>query len=86
MERENAWKKYDDQALAAVEEAARGYKAFLDHGKTERECAREAVRMAKEKGYTDLNDAIAGGKSIRPGDKFYQVQMGKAVMLFHIGN
>ena len=50
MERENAWKKYDGQALEAVEEAAKGYRDYLDKGKTERECAREAVRLAKAAG------------------------------------
>ena len=85
MERSNAWKKYDAAALAAVEEAARGYKAFLDGGKTERECAREAVETARKAGYVNLEEAIAAGKPVRPGDKLYQVQMNKAVMLFHMG-
>ena len=85
MERPNAWKKYDEQALNAVEEAARGYKAYLDAGKTERECAAEAVRLAREGGYTDLKEAIAAGKALQPGDKVYLTQMNKAVMLFHLG-
>ena len=36
-----------------VEEAGRfceGYKEFLNEGKTERECVKAAVRIAKEKG------------------------------------
>ena len=48
MERPNAWKKYDEQTLLAVEEAAKNYKAYLDAGKTERECAAEAIRLAKQ--------------------------------------
>ena len=86
MERRNAWKQYDEAALEKVEAAAKGYKAYLDAGKTERECAAEAIRMAKEAGYTSLEDAIKAGKPILPGDKLYQVQMGKAVMLFHMGS
>ncbi len=85
MERPNAWKKYDKKALKAVEAAAKGYKAYLDAGKTERECAREAVRLAEENGYIDLRAAIQKGHGVKPGDKLYQVQMGKAVMLFHVG-
>ncbi len=85
MERPNAWKKYDEAALRAVEDAARGYKAYLDAGKTERECAAEAVRLAKAAGYTDLKEAIETGKEIKPGDKLYALHMGKAVMLFHMG-
>lgn len=85
MERPNAWNQYDDQALQAVEKAARGYKNYLDHGKTERECACQAIVIAKAAGYTDLNDAIAAGKAVQPGEKYYLSQMGKAVMLFHMG-
>ena len=85
MERRNAWLQYDEAAMEKVEAAAKGYKAYLDAGKTERECAVEAIRMAKEAGYINLEDAIKEGRKVKPGDKLYQVQMGKAVMLFHMG-
>jgi len=65
---------------------ADGYKAFLDTGKTERECVAEAVRQAEAKGYTDLNKAIEAGKNIKAGDKVYAVCMNKAVALFNIGS
>ena len=38
MERKNVWKEYDAQALDRLEAFARDYRAFLDNGKTEREC------------------------------------------------
>ena len=85
MDRRNAWNQYDEAALAKVEAAAAGYKAYLDAGKTERECAAEAIRMAEAAGYVNLEDAIREGRAVRPGDKLYQAQMGKAVMLFHVG-
>ena len=85
MERPNAWKNYDEKTLKKVEKAAQGYKQFLDHGKTERECAAQAVETAKANGYVSLEDAIRAGKALKAGDKLYQVQMGKAVMLFHVG-
>ena len=85
MERKNAWKAYDEQALLQVEAAAKSYRSFLDQGKTERECAKIAVEAAKAAGYTDLRDAIARKKPVRPGDKLYCAQMGKAVTLFHMG-
>ncbi|MBQ5771424.1 MAG: aminopeptidase, partial [Clostridia bacterium] len=85
MERKNAWLSYNDCDKAAVEAVAKRYCAFLDAGKTERECAAETVRLAKEKGYTDLNDKIASGEKIVAGDKLYVNWMGKAVMLFIIG-
>ncbi len=39
-----------------------GYKRFLDNGKTERECVREAVAMLEMQGYRPFD---AGKKTIR---------------------
>ncbi len=85
MERKNAWLSYNECDKAAVEAVAKRYCSFLDAGKTERECASEAIRLAEEKGYTDLNAKIASGEKIVAGDKLYVNWMGKAVMLFIIG-
>ena len=85
MERKNAWLDYSDKQAEALEATASAYRRFLDHGKTERECVREAVEMAKEAGYTSLREAIRAGKPLKPGDKFYETQMQKALLLFHIG-
>ena len=85
MERPNAWKSYDAQALQSLENISLGYRHFLDNGKTERECVAQAVEMAQKHGYVNLNDAIRAGKALRAGDKVYVNQMGKAIMLFHLG-
>ena len=85
MERKNAWTTYDENTMAQVEEAAKRYRAFLDQGKTERECAAQAVEIAESAGYENLEDVIQQGKTVKPGDKLYLSQMKKAVMLFHVG-
>ena len=85
MERKIAWKNYDEAALAELEAVSGRYRAFLDAGKTERECVRQAVALAQKNGYTDLNDAIAAGRRLNPGDKVYSVCMDKSIMLFHLG-
>ena len=85
MERKNAWLTYSEKQAEALEALSASYKAFLDHGKTERECVREAVAMAKEAGYVSLREAIRAGKALKPGDKLYDTQMQKALLLFHIG-
>ena len=59
MERKNAWLTYSEKQTEALEALSASYKAFLDHGKTERECVREAVAMAKEAGYVSLRRAIS---------------------------
>ncbi len=85
MERESAWKGYDAQQRQQLETVCRGYRDFLDRGKTERECAAETVRLAREKGYMDLEQVIRENRTLVPGDKVYADCMGKAVALFHIG-
>ena len=59
MERKNAWLNYNEKQNEAVEAAATAYKAFLDHGKTERECVCEAVEMVKEAGYMRASAFLA---------------------------
>ncbi|MBQ9299082.1 MAG: aminopeptidase [Clostridia bacterium] len=85
MERKNAWKNYDEKELEALEALSGRYRAFLDNGKTERECAKQAMALAEKNGYTSLEDAIRAGKRLNPGDKVYFVCMGKSIMLFHLG-
>lgn len=85
MERKNAWETYDEKQLSALEAVCRRYRAFLDAGKTERECAAETIRQAKAAGYRDLDAAIEAGEKLKAGDKVYCNVMGKSVMLFIIG-
>ncbi len=85
MEKVNAWTKYSEADLCKLEEISKKYCEFLDNGKTERECVSTAVEIVKKAGYIDLNDAIAVGNPLKPGDKVYVNTMGKAIMLFHLG-
>jgi aspartyl aminopeptidase len=85
MKRQSAWLKYDEQALSALEGISSRYTKYLNNGKTERECVTETVEIAKAAGYIDLKDAISAGKKLNPGDKLYSNCMGKAIMLFHLG-
>ena len=85
MNRENAWKKYKEEDIRSLEELCSGYRTFLDKGKTERECVKETVRLAQERGYRDLNEVIAAGEKLQAGDKVYAVNMNKTIALFHMG-
>lgn len=85
MERKNAWKGYNEEDLAQVEDIAKRYRAFLDEGKTERECVTGAVKLAQAKGYRDLSAVVKEGKALKGGDKVYVNVMGKAICLFHLG-
>lgn len=65
----------------AMEAYCTDYKAFLDVGKTERECAAELVRLAEEAGYK----AFSRGMELKAGDKVYRCNRGKSVYLAQIG-
>ena len=85
MERKNAWTTYESDNLEALEALSKRYRAFLDAGKTERECVREVTRLAKARGWRDMKAVIAAGESLKPGDRVYSDWMGKALMLFAVG-
>ncbi len=73
---------YDkDVDRAAMEDYCKGYKTFLDRGKTERLCAAEVCRMAEKKGYRPYER----GMELKTGDKVYLCNRGKGVLLAHIG-
>lgn len=48
MKTENAWEKYTKTQLEEVDALSKAYRAFLNHGKTERECVKQIVERAKE--------------------------------------
>lgn len=85
MIHDNAWTTYDAEDLKKLENLSADYIAFLNNGKTERECADQLVAMAKEKGYRDLAEVIANDEKLKCGDKVYAVNMGKMVMMLNIG-
>ncbi len=85
MERDIAWKKYDEAAHEALEALAADYIEFISANKTERECATAAIAAAEEAGYDSLADAIAAGTPVGPGAKLWACAQGKAVILVHVG-
>lgn len=85
MENKVAWKKYSGQDLQTLEQLCGEYKTFLDEGKTERECVKEAVAMAEAAGYRELYAALKAGQPLAPGAKLYAVCMEKTLALFHLG-
>jgi len=86
MERENIWTLYNESQLQELQALSESYKEYLDKGKTERECIKEAVKMAKDAGYQDLEELKKENKTLASGDKVYSVCMDKTIALFHIGD
>ena len=79
MRRKNAWTTYNKKQLDELEKLCKNYLKFLDKGKTERECVKQIVKQAEEKGYVNLADITKDKKALKAGDKVYSVCMDKTV-------
>ena len=85
MDRKNAWTTYNKKQLNELEKICKDYLEFLDKGKTERECVKVIIDIAKKNGYQDLADVIKSKKKLKAGDKVYSVCMDKTIAMFNIG-
>ncbi len=74
----NAWENTADKDQ--VFSFCNDYKAFLDKGKTERECVKEAVERAEKLGFKDFDSIIKKGLTVKAGDKLYRVIKNKAAI------
>ena len=77
----NGYDRLPAEEKAAMNAYCEEYKAYLDAGKTERECVDEAVRLAEAQGFVPY----VRGMELKPGDKVYQNNRGKMLQLAVIG-
>ncbi len=86
MERKNAWEKYDTKAKQKkVFDFAEEYRKFISENKTERECTEFFIEEAKKAGFKNLAECIKKGSKLKPGDKVYASNYGKALAMFVLG-
>lgn len=78
-------KNYAETEWKDIEALAGKYREFLDLGKTERECVKNIVAIARENGYRDLEEVLEKEETLKAGDKIYAVNMGKGVLMMEIG-
>lgn len=76
------FEKLGADGKAKSDEYARGYAAYIDAAKTEREAVTEGIKLAQAKGFTEHK---LGGKLI-PGGKYYYNNRGKQLFAFVIGS
>ena len=69
------------EALQAAQEFCEGYKAFLNHGKTEREVAAYSEKLLLEAGYKPF----VPGQKLEAGAKVYTINRYKCVLAATIG-
>ena len=77
----NGYDTMTTQQRIDMEDYCRGYMAFLNDARTEREAVKMAIEMAEDKGFVEYVD----GMELKAGDKVYLNNRGKALMLAVIG-
>ena len=77
----NGWDRLPKEEEGPLEDYCRGYKAFLDVGKTERCCVKETIRLAEARGFRPYERGMA----LKAGDKVYHNNRDKMLMLAVIG-
>ena len=80
-DRKNGYDRLAPGEAEAIAAYCTGYKQFLDAGKTERECVDRTIALAENAGFRPY---VRGGE-LKPGDKVYRVNRGKAITLAIIG-
>ena len=79
--RKNGLLKISAEEMEKANAFCEDYKAYLDAAKTEREAAEEAIRLAREAGFTEF----VIGKKYNAGDRVYVNNRGKSVAFAVIG-
>lgn len=85
MREKEAWKKYSLEKKQQVMEFAETYRRFISDCKTERECVDEIKKQALQAGFEDMQEVIASGKKLQPGDRVFADNKGKSMALYIIG-
>ena len=79
----NGYKTMSEDALTACETYAKGYMAFLDKNRTERECALFAEKQLLENGFKPIDEQRTA--PYKPGEKVFKILHNKAVIAAVIG-
>ncbi len=80
-ERKNVYENITEEEKREMYALCDEYRAFLDAGKTERECVETALKMAKDAGYKNLDET----DTLKAGDKVYKINREKNILMAVIG-
>lgn len=80
----SAWEVLNDSDMEALDKLSNDYIDFLNHGKTERECAAQIIKTAEAHGFKPLDKVMEQGK-LKKGDKVYLNHKNKSVVMMVIG-
>ncbi len=78
----NAFETLSENEITDAYAYCDGYKKFLDGGKTERECVKEAIVLLEKEGFVPYEF----GTKVSAGEKYYYNNHGKSLAAFVIGS
>ena len=78
----NGFARLTEQERSEMENHAKGYAAFIDACKTERETVTWSIEQLENHGFVEL----VPGMELKPGDKVYRNNRNKALMMAVIGS
>ncbi|HBN00455.1 MAG TPA: aminopeptidase [Firmicutes bacterium] len=81
MYAKNIWVDANEEKKTKIFSFSKDYMDFLDNAKTERMATKEAIRLAKEKGFRPLEEC----QELHPGDKIYTTNKNKNFLAAVIG-
>ncbi len=82
MQTKNGYINLDEKEKTSVFSFCEGYKDFLNSARTERECVKEAVKIATDNGFVPFESL----KELKSGDKVYAINKNKEMILAVIGS
>ena len=80
-EQKNGYDRIDTAERIDAEKYCKAYMQFLNDSRTEREAVENAIRLAEKHGFV----SYVPGMELKPGDRVYLSNRGKALMLAVIG-
>ena len=80
-EQKNGYDLIDTEERLKVEDYCKGYMAYLDRSRMEREAVANAIELAEDLGFAEY----VPGMDLKAGDKIYKNNRGKALILAVIG-
>lgn len=81
IEKKNGFLILEDETIKKCDKFSEGYKNYLNACKTEREAVSKTIKMAEDNGYSEFSADM----TLKPGDKVYYNNRGKAIILAVIG-
>jgi aspartyl aminopeptidase len=81
----SCWETAGSEERTEINRFAKGYKVFLDAGKTERQLVENCAALLSQNGFNEITRFYEKKENIKPGTKIYQTIKGSSLVCAIIG-